>query len=90
VQIEDLNLDPDDTSRWLGLSNLGEALQALGRNGEALVLYQRALALLERQNNPNSPLLADPLAGLGRAHLAAKDPAPERDGGSQETPRPVR
>jgi tetratricopeptide (TPR) repeat protein/predicted Ser/Thr protein kinase len=57
------------------LINIGEALCAMDRCGEALHHYQRLASLYER-TPPEEPILrAFPLRGIGLAHLAAGHPA---------------
>jgi tetratricopeptide (TPR) repeat protein/predicted Ser/Thr protein kinase len=71
--IDERAYGPTSESRLQYLSNEGDYLVALGRPKEAVPVYEDALGRAEK-TGPESPILAYPLAGLGRAWLALGRP----------------
>jgi len=55
--------------------DLAEIHEGLGRLAEAREGYARSLAVFEKTVGPDHPMLAFPLAGLGRVALAERRPA---------------
>ena len=67
-------LDPDGIHIAYTLNNRGEALNALGRYGEAEKDYLAALPIMRAQFGPTSYKVSYPIQGLGEARLGQGDP----------------
>ncbi|MGD8376636.1 MAG: TonB family protein [Acidobacteriota bacterium] len=63
----------DDPRLVMALRDLGSFLAGEGRPDEAIIPFERVLAILEEAPEAGTPDLAGTLQDLGRAHLAMED-----------------
>ena len=77
LSIKEQLLPADDVEMSPSVRNLATALAAAGQVKQALILFQRDVAIRERSRGRDDPSVADALDNLARAHLQS-DRTPTR------------